>query len=194
MGTSRIEAFSDGVIAVIITITVLDLKMPADASLQSLLKTGPLFCAYVLSFIVVAIMWVNHHHMMHLATHPTAKVMWANNLLLFWMSLIPFTTSYMGRNSSSPLAVAAYGGVLTLCALSFTILRAIVNQFHVHDPTKNPHNRRILRKSIVTTFLYASSIPLAYTSIRTSFGIFAFIPVAYFLPERNLIEPPNPVS
>jgi uncharacterized membrane protein len=189
MGTQRIEAFSDGVIAVIITITVLDLKMPADASLQTLLKDGPLFCAYVLSFIVVAIMWVNHHHMMHLAKHATAKVMWANNMLLFWMSLIPFTTSYMGRNSNSPLAVAVYGGVLTLCALSFTLLRAIVNQFHTHDPTKAHHNRRVLRKSIMATLVYASSIPLAYASIRTSFGIFAFIPIAYFLPERNLIEP-----
>jgi uncharacterized membrane protein len=188
MGTQRIEAFSDGVIAVIITITVLDLKVPADASWDALQKTTPYLLAYILSFSVVAIMWVNHHHMMHLARHATAKVLWANNVLLFWMSLIPFTTTYMGKNHGAPLAVAVYGAVLTLCALSFTVLRHVVNQFHLHDPSIATHNRRILRKSFGTTLLYASSIPLAYVSIRSSYAIFTFIPVAYFLPERSIAE------
>jgi uncharacterized membrane protein len=188
MGTSRIEAFSDGVIAVIITITVLDLKLPADPSLQSLERLTPLFLTYILSFMVVGIMWVNHHHMMHLAKHATAKLLWANNMLLFWMSLIPFTTAYMGQNSGRPLAVAVYGTVLTLCACSFTVLRYVVNQFHLRDEELARHNHRILRKSLATTFLYFSSIPLAYLSTRWSFAIFTFIPAAYFLPERNIAQ------
>jgi uncharacterized membrane protein len=190
MGTQRVEAFSDGVIAVIITITVLDLKMPADRSWAALVAQTPLFCAYLLSFTVVGIMWVNHHHMMHLARHATARVLWSNNLLLFWMSLIPFTTSYMGRNHGSSLAVAAYGLVLTFCALSFTILRHVVNQFHLHDPKIAHHNHHIFRKSMGTTILYAMTIPLAYVYIPCAFGIFVLIPAAYFLPERAIAEQP----
>jgi uncharacterized membrane protein len=188
MGTNRIEAFSDGVIAVIITITVLDLHVPKDSSLAALVQMVPLFLTYILSFIVVAIMWVNHHYMMHLAKHPTAKVLWANNMLLFWMSLIPFTTSYMGQNHGKPLAVAAYGAVLTLCAMSFTTLRHIVNQFHIHNELLAEHNRRIVRKSAITSMMYAASIPLAYYSVNVSFAIFVYVPVSFFLPERKLAE------
>ena len=188
MGTSRIEAFSDGVIAVIITITVLDLHIPQDPSLRALLSLTPLFLTYLLSFIVVAIMWVNHHHMMHLAKHATARVMWANNMLLFWMSLIPFTTSYMGLNCRRPLAVAVYGSVLTMCSLSFTILRHIVNQFHLDNPELAPLNLRFTRKSAFTTMLYCLSIPMAYLSVRVSFGIFVLIPASFFLPERKIAQ------
>ena len=188
MGTQRVEAFSDGVIAVIITITVLDLHVPTVPTWTALVALAPLFSAYLLSFTVVAIMWVNHHHLMHLARHATAKVLWTNNLLLFWMSLIPFTTSYMGRNHQSPLAVAAYGLVLTLCALSFTTLRHVVNQFHLHDPKLADHNHRIFRKSAGATVLYAMTIPLAYLYMPCAFGIFVLIPVAYFLPERVIVE------
>jgi len=188
MGTQRLEAFSDGVIAVIITITVLDLHLPKDSSLAALTQLTPLFLTYILSFIVVAIMWVNHHHMMHLAKHPTARVLWANNMLLFWMSLIPFTTSYMGMNHTKPLAVAVYGAVLTLSALSFTVLRHIVNQFHLDNSTLTLHNRRIVRKSTVTTLLYGLSIPMACLSVWISFAIFVFIPASFFLPERKLTE------
>jgi uncharacterized membrane protein len=188
MGTQRVEAFSDGVIAVIITVTVLGFNVPKDPSWAQLASLTSPFLAYVLSFTVVGIMWVNHHHMMHLARHATAKVLWANNLLLFWMSLIPFTTSYMGKFHDSSLAVAVYGAVLSMCALSFTILRHIVNQFHLHDPTIAKHNHRIFRKSAASTALYAATIPLAYLSIPSSFAIFIFIPVAYFLPERTIAE------
>jgi uncharacterized membrane protein len=188
MGTQRVEAFSDGVIAVIITVTVLNLKIPEGTAWGDLMTQKLLYLAYVLSFTVVAIMWVNHHHLMHLARHPTAKVLWTNNMLLFWMSLIPFTTSYMGKSPNQPLPVAVYGAVLTMCALSFTVLRHIVNQFHVNDPTIAPYNHRIFRKSAASTALYAATIPLAYYSISTSFAIFIFIPVAYFLPERKIAE------
>ena len=106
MGTGRIEAFSDGVIAVIITIMVLELKVPRDTTLTSLFTVLPQFLAYVLSFIVVAIMWVNHHHLLHAARRADARLLWSNNNLLFWMSLVPFVTAYMGNNHRDPRAVA----------------------------------------------------------------------------------------
>src|SRR5271170_2008946 len=126
MGTGRIEAFSDGVIAVIITIMVLELRVPADPSMAALLRQAPVFCSYGLSFIVVAILWVNHHHLLHAAKRADAALLWANNNLLFWMSLIPFVTAYMGQNHRSALAVAMYGAVLAITATSFTILRRYV--------------------------------------------------------------------
>src|SRR5271166_3501798 len=112
MGTNRIEAFSDGVIAVIITIMVLEMKVPRDTTLTSLLGIAPQFLAYLLSFLVVAIMWVNHHHLLHAARRADARLLWSNNNLLFWMSLIPFVTAYMGDHFRDPRAVALYGVVL----------------------------------------------------------------------------------
>jgi uncharacterized membrane protein len=106
MNTNRIEAFSDGVIAVIITIMVLELKVPRDTTLTSLRSIVPQFLAYLLSFLVVAIMWVNHHHLLHAARHADARLLWSNNNLLFWMSLVPFVTAYMGNNHRDPRAVA----------------------------------------------------------------------------------------
>src|ERR1700740_1075926 len=122
MGTNRIEAFSDGVIAVIITIMVLELKVPRDTTLTSLLSIAPQFLSYVLSFLVIAIMWVNHHHLIHAASHADARLLWANNNLLFWMSLVPllfwmslvpFVTAYMGNHHRDPRAVALYGAILS---------------------------------------------------------------------------------
>jgi uncharacterized membrane protein len=110
MGTNRLEAFSDGVIAVIITIMVLQLKVPRDTTLSSLRSLAPQFLSYLLSFLVVAIMWVNHHHLLHSTRHPDARLLWSNNVLLFWMSLVPFVTAYMGNNPRDPRAVALYGG------------------------------------------------------------------------------------
>ena len=188
MGTQRVEAFSDGVIAVIITITAFDLKAPTEPTFAKLMAMMPYFLTYALSFMVVAIMWVNHHHMMHLAKHANAKVLWANNLLLFWMSLIPFTTSYMGQNHGAPMAVAAYGAVLTCSAAAFTLLRGVINQFHRNDAKLASHNSHIFWKSLATAFLYALSVPLAYLSVKVSFVIFVAIPAMYFLPERVVAD------
>jgi uncharacterized membrane protein len=188
MGTNRLEAFSDGVIAIIITIMVLELQAPRDTTLAALVRVGPIFLSYALSFVVVAIMWVNHHHLMHAAKRADAALLWANNVLLFWMSLIPFVTRYLGTNPRAPFAVALYGAVLALCAAAFTWLRHIVNQGHRHDPELNEYNQRMLRKSAYSTSLYALSAPLAYVSTNLSFLIFVLIPALYFLPERKLAE------
>lgn len=188
MGTNRVEAFSDGVIAIIITIMVLALQVPREASWAALLRVAPSLLSYALSFVVVAIMWVNHHYLLRLAKHADAHLLWANNFLLFWMSLIPFVTADLGRNHTAPFAVALYGAVLALAAAAFTWLRHVINRHHRHDDEMNYYNRRMLRKSAFSTALYASSIPLAYASIRLSFLVFVLIPVLYFLPERRLAE------
>src|SRR5689334_2722548 len=157
MGTQRIEAFSDGVIAIIITIMVLELKVPENTSSGALGHVAPVFLSYVLSFLVVAIMWTNHHHLMHSAKHAHAQLIWANNMLLFWMSLIPFATGLMGRNPMAALPVAIYGAVLACCGASFTWLRHIVLQHHSEDSDLAAHHSQIRRKNIFSASLYAAS-------------------------------------
>jgi uncharacterized membrane protein len=188
MGTNRIEAFSDGVIAVIITIMVLELKVPRDTTLTSLLSIAPQFFAYLLSFLVVAIMWVNHHHLLHAARHAEARLLWANNNLLFWMSLVPFVTAYMGNNYRDPRAVALYGAILSFCGLAFALLRAVIAGHHRDDPEMHLYHRRVQRKNLFSMALYVSSVPLAFIDVRISFFIFAFVAISYFLPERKLAE------
>ena len=188
MPTNRIEAFSDGVIAVIITIMVLELKVPRDTTLISLLGIAPQFLAYLLSFLVVAIMWVNHHHLLHAARHADARLLWSNNNLLFWMSLVPFVTAYMGNNYRDPRAVAPYGAVLFMCSIAFWILRRAISCHHREDPNLVDYHRRALAKNLFSAALYASSVPLAFVDVRLSFSIFAFVALSYFLPERKLAE------
>ncbi len=188
MGTNRIEAFSDGVIAIILTVMVLELKVPASGTLLAVKAVLLSLFSYALSFLIVAIMWVNHHHMMHLAKHASARLLWANNNLLFWMSLIPFVTAYLGQTHAAPLAVAAYGLVLTLSAAGFTLLRYAVTMDHQGHAGTQEQNRRALRKSLWSSLLYASSVPLAFIHISLSFFIFLLIPAMYFLPERKIEE------
>jgi uncharacterized membrane protein len=123
MTTGRLEAFSDGVIAIIVTIMVLELRAPAQPTLSALLKVAPVFISYGLSFLVVAIMWVNHHHLIHAVREVSARVLWSNINLLLWIFLIPFVTDFLGRNPRAPFPVSLYGLDLTLCAIAFLLLR-----------------------------------------------------------------------
>jgi uncharacterized membrane protein len=188
MGTNRLEAFSDGVIAVIITIMVLELKVPLDSSLAPMRALAPQFLAYLLSFLVVAIMWVNHHHMIHSARRADARLLWSNNTLLFWMSLVPFVTAFMGNHWRDPRAVALYGIVLTLCALSFALLRSAIICHHLDNPEMVEYHRKIQAKNLYSLLLYLASAPLAFVDVRISFAIFVFVALSYFLPERKLAE------
>jgi uncharacterized membrane protein len=188
MGTNRLEAFSDGVIAVIITIMVLELKMPRDTSMASLRSVAPQFLSYLLSYLVVAIMWVNHHHMLHSARRADAFLLWSNITLLFWMSLVPFVTAWMGNNSRDPRAVALYGIVLTFCSASFLLLRSAIIQHHLEDEDMVRYHRRIQGKNLFSLILYLVSAPLAFVDVRISFAIFVFVALSYFLPERKLAE------
>lgn len=186
MTTSRLEAFSDGVIAIIVTIMVLELRAPSQPTLAALWKVAPVFLSYALSFLVVAIMWVNHHHLIHAVRDVTARLLWSNLYLLFWMSLVPFVTDYLGKNYREPLAVALYGLDLALCASAFYFLRIIlIEQDHRNSGLVEYHSS-IQRKNAFSGALYLLSVPLAYLSIYASFFIFALIPATYFLPEKKL--------
>jgi uncharacterized membrane protein len=187
-GTGRIEAFSDGVIAIIITIMVLNLKLPDGAAERGLwdgilVPLAPILVSYVMSFVVVGVLWVNHHQLMPTAPIATRPLMWWNNNLLFWMSLIPFVTSFLGQHPFLPLAVALYGFILAGCSLGFLLLR-----LHIQKVTKTPasveaHHVRVLRKTILGTLLYTLSVPLAFVSVYLSMAIFLIVPAMFFLPE-----------
>lgn len=185
---NRIEAFSDGVIAIIITIMVLELKAPHEPTAESLRKLAPILCSYVLSFLVVAIMWVNHHHLMHAARVVTPGLLWWNLHLLFWMSLIPFVTAWMGNHPSASLPVSLYGMDLGFCGLAFTLLRwELVRQVREQEH-RRAHHRRLRVKNIVSFLLYFSAAGLAWVSVPAAYAILVMIPLAYFLPDRGDVE------
>lgn len=186
MTTSRLEAFSDGVIAIIVTIMVLELRAPAQPTLKALLKVAPVFLSYGLSFLVVAIMWVNHHHLVHAVRSVTARLLWSNLYLLFWMSLVPFVTDFMGKNYHEPLAVALYGLDMSLCATGYYLLRKELIHQSRHDRALTEYHMCIQRKNAFSGSLYLMAVALAYVSIYASFFIFALIPAMYFLPEKLL--------
>jgi uncharacterized membrane protein len=188
MGTGRLEAFSDGVIAIIVTIMVLQLTTPAQPTPAALLKAAPILLSYALSFLVVAIMWVNHHHLIHAVRHVSARLLWSNINLLFWMSLIPFVTDYLGRFHRDRFPVALYGLELGLCGMAFTILRTELVRQHAHDPEMTEYHSRVQVKNVMATGIYLSAAILAYVSIYLAYAIYIAIPLAYFLPEKKLAE------
>ena len=187
MKTSRLEAFSDGVIAVIITIMVLELKVPHGGSLAALLTVMPSLLVYGLSFAVVAIMWVNHHHFIDQARHADAALLWSNNLLLFWMSLIPFVTAYLGENCHEPLAVAVYGAVLVFACAAFLLVQVVLGRQNAGDAARKIEFRRLNHKAIFSISCYTASVALAFVSVYVSFAIFVIIPLLYFWPERKTL-------
>jgi uncharacterized membrane protein len=187
MGTGRLEAFSDGVIAIIVTIMVLQLTHPAAPTLASLLKQAPIFLSYALSFLVVAIMWVNHHHLIHAVREVSARLLWANINLLFWMSLIPFVTDFMGRNPRVSFPVSLYGFNLAMCGFAFWILRIELVRQHQHNQEMSEYHSRVQLKNMFSGFLYLAAGGLAHVSIYISYFVYVLIPVIYFLPERKLV-------
>ena len=179
-GTGRIETFFDGVVAIIITIMVLELKIPAEAFAEGridgvLAEFGPKLAVYVLSFIVLAIMLVNHHMLMRAALHATNTLYWWNANLLFWMSLIPLSTAALGEAPIEPLAVAFYGAVLTANSISFTMLHRCAACLADSEGKLDRIHVLIIRKDLCFTALYALSIPLAFASVYASMAIFLVI-------------------
>lgn len=183
MGRNRLEAFSDGVIAIIITIMVLNLKTPADPTLRSLFQMWPALLVYALSFVTVAIYWVNHHHLIHLVHQVDARLLWANMNLLFWMSLLPWVTEYLGENHLLPLPVALYGLVALACAHSFHWLEvAIARHRKPHDDLR----KRMMRKGWVAQSIYLASLPAAMVWVPMSLFLIILPPLMYFMPERRI--------
>ena len=185
MKTNRIEAFSDGVIAILITIMVLELKAPHDPTPASLARMWPTFFAYVLSFIIIAIYWVNHHHLMHLVSRVDSVILWANINLLFWLSLIPWVTVYLGDNHALPFPVALYAAVSTAGAVSFFMLRGSIARHH-HELEFKRFNKRMARKNLIAIVLYVAACAVAFIYTPLALILIALPAAMYFLPERGV--------
>lgn len=185
MGKSRLEAFSDGVLAIIITIMVLELKVPHGDSLASLLPVIPIFLSYLLSFIYVGIYWNNHHHMFHTAGTVKGGILWANLHLLFWLSLIPFTTGWMGENHFASAPTALYGFVLLMAAIAYWILQRAIIGAQGDDSLLAYAIGRDL-KGKLSPLLYFSAIPLAYVSPWISGGLYILVAFMWLVPDRRI--------
>lgn len=185
MGRGRLEAFSDGVIAILITILVLELKVPHGADLAELLPLLPVFLAYVLSFIYLAIYWNNHHHLLHTLEGVSGAILWANLHLLFWLSLIPFVTGWMGENGFAPTPTALYGFVLLMAALAYWLLeRCIIADQGSHSllaAAVGPD-----RKGTASLVFYAAAIPLAFVTPHLSQAIYATMALVWLIPDRRI--------
>jgi uncharacterized membrane protein len=185
MGKTRLEAFSDGGIAIIITIMVLEMKVPHGDNLAALSPLIPVFISYVLSFTFVAIYWNNHHHLLHTVQHVNGPTLWANMHLLFWLSLTPFVTGWMGENHFHQVPVALYGVVLLMSAMAYTLLVRVLVKHHGADST--------LAKAIGSDFkgkvslaAYACAIPLALVNEWISMGLYVAVAALWFVPDRRI--------
>ncbi len=185
MGSGRVEAFSDGVIAILITIMVLELKIPDGVDLAALRPILPVFLAYVLSFVVLAIYWNNHHHMLHATEQIRGPVLWTNTHLLFWLSLIPFTTSWMGHNFSSPLPTAVYGTNLLLCGVAYTLLQKKIIAHRGMVPAAANALRHDF-KGTASGLLYAAAIPLAFVQPAIADAIYVGVALMWLVPDRRI--------
>jgi len=185
MGKGRLEAFSDGVIAIIITIMVLELRVPHGTDLAALRPLLPVFLSYVLSFVFVGIYWNNHHHLMHAVQKVNGNILWANLYLLFWLSVVPFVTSWMGENHFSATPVAVYGVVLLMNAVAFTLLTRVLIAHHGKDSTLAVALGRD-RKGKASLMLYAAAVPLALAEPRIALAIYVLVAMIWFVPDRRI--------
>jgi uncharacterized membrane protein len=185
MNKNRLEAFSDGVIAIIITIMVLELKVPHGADFKVLLPLWPVFMSYVLSFIYVGIYWNNHHHLMHAVKEVSGAVLWANLHLLFWLSLIPFVSAWMGENHFEAGPTVAYGFVLFMCAVAYSLLvRALIA--HHGKNTTLAEAIGDDRKGKISIVLYLAGIVLAWFAAWLGFLVYVGVAVMWLIPDRRI--------
>ena len=185
MGKTRMETFFDGVVAIIITIMVLEMKVPHGESIESLSPLIPVLLSYVLSFVYLGIYWNNHHHMMHVSHSVTGSILWANLHLLFWLSLIPFTTGWMGENHFAKLPAAAYGVVLLMSGVAYLILQQRIIASQGEDS--------VLKKAVgadwkgkLSPVLYLAAILLAFVWSWLSVAIYAFVALMWVIPDRRI--------
>jgi len=185
MEKNRLEAFSDGVIAIIITIMVLELHVPRTADLAALAGLLPVFLSYVLSFIYVGIYWNNHHHLLHAAGRVSGGILWANLHLLFWLSLFPFATGWMGENHLAPTPTAAYGLILLMAAIAYKILQQAIIAREGRDS--------VLARAVggdwkgrLSPLLYLAAVPLAFVNVWLASGIYVLVALLWLVPDRRI--------
>jgi uncharacterized membrane protein len=186
MKTSRLEAFSDGVIAIIITIMVLELKAPHGPELAALRPLLPEILIYVLSFIYLGIYWNNHHHLLHASEKVSGGILWANLHLLFWLSLIPFVTSWLGENSEAPWPTAMYGVVLLMAAIAYYALQSLLVRHEGADSALATAIGRSDLKGKLSPVLYASAIGFSFVSVWIADLIYLSVAVMWFLPDPRI--------
>lgn len=185
MSKSRLEAFSDAVIAILITIMVLELRVPHDTSWSALMPLVPVFLTYVLSFVFLGIYWNNHHHMLQAATRVNGAVLWANLHLLFWLSLIPFATGWMGENHFAALPTALYGIVLFCCAIAYSILvRVLMRQDRPDSKLRRAVGSDT--KGNVSLIILAAAIGLAFVDRRLADALYVLIALIWLVPDRRI--------
>jgi uncharacterized membrane protein len=182
---NRIEAFSDGVIAIIITIMVLNLTVPATADISELKSRLPIFLTYALSYVFVGIYWNNHHHLLKAARRATGTVMWANLHLLFWLSLFPFMTGWMGENHFAAAPTAVYGFVLLMAAIAYAILQSIIVADHEHDSRLASELGKDW-KGKLSIVLYAAGMGIAFWHAWISSGLYTLVALLWLIPDRRL--------
>jgi uncharacterized membrane protein len=185
MTKGRLEAFSDGVIAVIITIMVLELRVPHDASWHALAPVAPVFLTYVLSFVFIGIYWSNHHHLLQAVEHVNGRVLWANLHLLFWLSLIPFVTGWMGENNFAPVPAALYGVVLLCAAIAYFILAHSLLSIHARDSVLATALGADF-KGKISMVIYLVAIPLAFVRSWLACAIYVLVAVMWLVPDRRI--------
>ncbi|HEU5397723.1 MAG TPA: TMEM175 family protein [Gammaproteobacteria bacterium] len=185
MGKGRLEAFSDGVFAVIITIMVLEMKVPQGASLDALVPVLPVFLVYVLSFVNVGIYWSNHHHMLHAVERVDGRALWANLHLLFWLSLMPFTTGWMGENHFAALPTAVYGIVLLMAGCAYTLLQMALVAADAGRKTLSLAVGRDL-KGKLSVAAYFCAVPLAFLSQWIADALYVAVALMWIVPDRRI--------
>ena len=185
MRTTRLEAFSDGVLAIIITIMVLELRVPHAADLTALRSIWPVFLSYVLSFIYIGIYWNNHHHMMHVTNRVTGGILWANLHLLFWLSLVPFVTGWMGENHFAPVPTAAYGAVMLLAGVAYLILQRTIIGSQGRDSTLARAVGRDI-KGKISAVAYALAIPAAFLNQWISGALYVSVALMWLFPDQRI--------
>ena len=187
MSKTRLEAFSDGVLAIILTIMVLELKVPHGVELKNILPLWGIFLSYVLSFVFIIIYWNNHHHLFHAVEQIDGKVMWANANLLFWLSLLPFVSGFMGENHFAPLPVLLYAIVTFMAGLAYTILTKSLTKIHDEDSILNKVSRES-KKGQISLILYFSAVCIAYFFPLISCIIFVAVAIIWFIPSKKIEE------
>jgi uncharacterized membrane protein len=189
MNKTRLEAFSDGVIAIIITIMVLEMRAPEGTNWEAVKHLAPKFICYVLSFLMVAIYWGNHHHLLHTVKHVTPGIMWANTNLLFWLSLIPFATAWMGENHFERITVAAYAVLALFCGASYTILEKQIIKHYDESPEFKPTLGRRKFKALASIVLYSLAIPIAlFVNPAISGCLFLAVSIMWLIPESSIAK------
>ncbi len=185
MPKTRLEAFSDGVLAIIITIMVLELKVPRGVELAALKPLLPVLLSYVLSFVYLGIYWNNHHHMLHTTKHVSGGILWTNLHLLFWLSLFPFTTGWMGENHVAPIPAAVYGFVLLMAAIAYNILQwAIIAQQGADSVLRSALGRDW--KGKLSIALYLGALPLAFMRPWLAIAVYVFVALMWLVPDRRI--------